>query len=110
MAATAETDTRLGLRWGGSRREVWSRGANHGAFAVVPLILTAFILSIALSHHQFAVDFHSAFWPAGKRVLDGLTPYASPDSVSARHGFAFVYPAPSALLFSGFTWRPIGAA
>ena len=47
--------------------------------------------SIAIGHHNLAIDFESALWPAGHRGLAGLTPYASPHSSAATHGFAFVY-------------------
>jgi hypothetical protein len=96
--------------WSDSRRVVWTRAASHGAFGAVPLLVTAFFLSIAIGHHNLAIDFESAFWPAGHRVLAGLTPYASPHSFAATHGFAFVYPAPGALLFAAFAWMPSGVA
>src|SRR5262249_19054268 len=56
------------------------------------------------------VASHALSRPAGKRLPVGLPPSPSPASVPARHGFAFVYPAPGALLFAGFAWIPIGAA
>lgn len=92
--------------WSEARREVWVRAATHSICAVVPVGFSVYIVVYALAHHAFAVDFDSAFWPAGVRVLHGLSPYASPNSVAAHNGFAFVYPAPGALLFAAFAWLP----
>ncbi len=108
--AAAGLSVALGGRRAGTHRDVWTRAVNHGLFVFVPLLVIAYILSIAIGGHHFAVDFRSAFWPAGNRVLAGLTPYASPHSIAASHGFAFVYPAPGALLFAAFAWIPLGAA
>lgn len=93
-----------------SRREVWTTATTHGLLGVVPCLVTLGVWGIAASHHMFAVDFNHAFWPAGHRVLAGLSPYAAPDSLAARTGVAFVYPAPGALLFAAFAWLPHGTA
>jgi hypothetical protein len=82
----------------------------HSLCGVVPLCFTIYMLVYSIGRHAFAVDFDSAFWPAGSRILHGLTPYASPTSFAATHGFAFVYPAPGALLFAAFGWMPRGVA
>ena len=89
-----------------ARLAVWERAATHALCGLVPVGFTIYMIFYAVGQHAFAVDFHSAFWPAGSRVLHGLTPYASPTSFAATHGFAFVYPAPGALLFAAFGWMP----
>jgi hypothetical protein len=93
-----------------ARREVWSRAATHALCGIAPVFFTFYMIVFAASHHGFAYDFDRAFWPAGARVLHGLTPYSSPTSFAATHGFAFVYPAPGALLFAAFAWMPRVAA
>jgi hypothetical protein len=50
--------------------------------------------------HLFAVDFNGWFWPAGFRVLQGLSPYKLPVLQ------AFHYPAVGALLFVPFSLLP----
>ena len=88
------------------RLAVWERAATHALCGLVPICFTIYIMVFAIGQNSFAVDFHSAFWPAGVRVLHGLTPYAAPTSFPATHGYAFVYPAPGALFFAAFGWIP----
>jgi alpha-1,2-mannosyltransferase len=106
---------RLGLRELGSdrrlsRRALYTLALEHAFFAVVPVLFTVFIVQLAVARHSFAVDFHHAFWPAGQRVLHGLTPYASPGSPQVGAGIAFVYPAVGAVLFAPLALIPHGLA
>jgi hypothetical protein len=84
--------------------------AQHALFGAVPVLFTIWFCAYAISHRSFAVDFDHAFWPAGHRVLDGLSPFAAPGSFAARSGVAFVYPAAGALFFASFAWIPHGLA
>jgi hypothetical protein len=59
---------------------------------------------------HFAGDFHYAFWPAGRRVLHGLSPYLDPSSPTVAHAIAFVYPALAALLLVPLALIPHGLA
>jgi alpha-1,2-mannosyltransferase len=96
---------------GVSRRlGVWALASQHALFAVVPVLFTLYMCAYSVGHHAFAIDFHNAFWPAGRRVLEGLTPYAGPRSAAVTSGVAFVYPAFGALLFAGLAWIPQSAA
>jgi hypothetical protein len=54
-------------------------------------------------HHGnlLAVDFHNEFWPAGWRVLHGLSPYTA-SAINISRGVAFPYPAFAALTFVPF--------
>src|SRR5437588_2752224 len=88
------------------RKTVWQTAARHGCFAMLPLGLTAYVWWFAAVHHSFAVDFNHAFWPAGRMVLDGNSPYVATSSALIKQGVAFVYPAPGAALFAGFAWLP----
>jgi len=51
----------------------------------------------------FATDFRYAFWPAGRHVLDGTSPFPH---VIDFYRLPFVYPAPAALLFAPFGALP----
>jgi len=55
----------------------------------------------------FATDFHYAFWPAARHVLEGTSPYAS---VIDFGRLPFVYPAPAAVLLSPFGLLPRSVA
>ena len=51
----------------------------------------------------FATDFHYAFWPAGRHVLEGTSPFSR---VVDFYRLPFVYPAPAAMLFAPFGALP----
>jgi hypothetical protein len=82
------------------RARVWGMAARHACFGLVPVGFTLYICWVAIRHHSFAIDFHYAFWPAGQKVLHGVTPYVATSSPLVKDGVAFVYPAPGALLFA----------
>jgi hypothetical protein len=67
-------------------------------------------LGLGARHVPFAGDFHYAFWPAGQRVLHGLSPYVDPGSPTIAHAIAFVYPALAALLLAPLALIPHGLA
>ncbi len=92
------------------QREVWERAGTHVICGALPVMGSLLTLWVALTNHAIAYDFDRAFWPAGRAVLNGLSPYASTNSYVATHGTAFVYPAPGALLFAAFAWIPRGVA
>jgi alpha-1,2-mannosyltransferase len=81
-----------------------------GAFGVVPVVITAWALYVVATSPDFAVDFHRSFWPAGRDVLHGSTPYPDPHSTVVAAGRAFVYPAPAALMFAVLALLPHGVA
>ncbi len=78
------------------------------AFAIVPLLFTA-IAVYALVGNGFAIDFHGQFWPAGRRVLDGLSPYDL-EWMDIPHDVAFPYNSVAALLFVPFALLPVALA
>jgi hypothetical protein len=81
-------------------------------FGVLPVVVLISQLSAVLIGRYssaIAVDFHSAYWPAGHRVLVGGDPYAW-TAGEIRDGVAFVYPAFSALFFAPFALISRGAA
>jgi hypothetical protein len=73
-------------------------------FAIVPVVFTALAV-YALVGNGFAIDFHGQFWPAGRRVLDGLSPYDL-GWQDIQHDVAFPYNAVAALLFVPFALLP----
>jgi alpha-1,2-mannosyltransferase len=99
------------------RMKLYAKALRHGAFGVVPVLSTAFIMYIAVHGHAFAVDFHNGEWPAGLRLLHGLSPYFGPHSAAVLSAGAphpavtpMVYPALGALLCAAFALLPHTAA
>jgi alpha-1,2-mannosyltransferase len=106
------TATRLDLRRSGpdrSRRgEGFKHAAEHSLFGLLPLVATVALVVFQFKLHSTS-DFHVAYYPAAKRLLSGLSPFAvGPAQIAA--GTAFVYPALSALLFAPFALLGIGTA
>lgn len=71
-------------------------------------------LSTAAALYNFgpdvlAIDFHGQFWPAGRRVLDGLSPYDI-RWMDIERDVAFPYNAVAALLFVPFALVPLWLA
>lgn len=66
-----------------------------------PIVSSLLLLAFQFKIHAVAVDFHSAYYPAGLRLLQGGNPFAATQQqISA--GTAFVYPAFAALTFAPF--------
>jgi hypothetical protein len=81
------------------------------AWCLLPIALTVFtVIGFGGGTVHFAGDFHYAFWPAGQRVLHGLSPYVDPGSPTVTHSIAFVYPALAALLLAPLALIPHGVA
>ena len=99
-------------RMGRSRASV--RGCIAAGRNVLPIALWGFLPAVLIvqtvlrlgTHTQFAGDFHYAFWPAGQRVLHGLSPYVAPGAAAVRHAVAFVYPAVGALVLAPLALLP----
>ncbi len=77
------------------------RALEHGAFVVLPALLTVWVLHFVWARQYEGADFHRQFWVAGLRVLRGLSPYTLTKARIAA-GMAFPYPAEAALLFAPF--------
>jgi hypothetical protein len=67
---------------------------------LLPALIIPILAVGLLRAHTFAFDFHGWYWPAGTRVLNGLSPYSLP-MIQALH-----YPAVGALLFVPFAVLP----
>ncbi len=76
------------------------------AWGVFPALLTLLALATEARLHKFTGDFYYAFWPAGRSVLHGASPYVDPSSPLIARSMAFVYPAPSALLMAPLALMP----
>jgi len=70
-------------------------------FVCIPLVLTIIAASIFHGTHLFAVNFHREYWPAGHRVLHGISPYLT-DKAHVAAGEAFPYPAAAGVLIAPF--------
>jgi hypothetical protein len=81
------------------------------AWGVLPVLFTArTVFRLGAQHTPLAGDFHYAFWPAGQRLLHGLSPYVDPGARAVSHAVAFVYPAVGALLLAPLALLPHGVA
>jgi alpha-1,2-mannosyltransferase len=59
-------------------------------------------------HGQFAYDFHNYYWPAGHRVLHGLSPYVYGPWYPPGPEVGLPYPASSMLAFAAMATLPRG--
>jgi hypothetical protein len=86
---------------------MWSdppeRGRKVLELALCSLILLWVFAADVVRRDAFATDFHYAFWPAARHVLEGTSPY-SPIVDFGR--LPFVYPASAAVLLSPFGLLP----
>lgn len=108
--ATQMRSPRLGRIASAERDRRWrSYGRALGNVSTGPLALAflAVLLWVALHSPSLGYDFRFAYWHAGHDVLTGHSPYNWSES-QYRDGFAFVYPALSALLFAPLSWLPVG--
>ncbi len=82
-------------------------GRDHALFAVLPAIVSAFLVHEVLAGRLLAVDFRQEYWVAGMRLLHGGDLYAW----SARQiadGVSFPYPPFAAVAFVPFGLLPRG--
>ena len=95
------------------RRGGWSGGLALLLCFWVPALLTVVRLVATVREHAFAFDFHNYYWPTGRDVLHGHSPFPppTPDAVSLTHTYpAGPYPAPVAVLFAPFGLLPVWLA
>ena len=76
------------------------RATGNLLLVILPLLSIPYFCSLLLGNHNFAYDFHGWYWPAGVRVMHGLSPYTLP-MIWALH-----YPAVAAVLFVPFALLP----
>lgn len=78
-------------------------------YGLMPALATLALIVYVFTLHSVAADFHDAYYPAARRLLDGTNPYAvTPAQISG--GLGFVYPALSALVFAPFALLSSGVA
>jgi hypothetical protein len=98
-------DTRRGPTRDGDE-SAWSDPPELGRKALelgLCSAILAWLFADVIRRDAFAPDFHYAFWPAARNVLEGTTPFAS---VLDFDRLPFVYPAPAAVLLSPFGLLP----
>lgn len=84
------------------------RALEHALFGVVPVLWTAYLVYTWTARDVIAFDVHHYYWPAGDRVLHGLTPYVHGPWYPSEVPVGFVYPAPTAVAFAGVAAFPRG--
>lgn len=84
----------------------WSDPPDRGRKVLELGLCSAVILWLfgdVIRRDAFATDFHYAFWPAARHVLEGTSPYPS---VVDFDRLPFVYPAPAAVMLAPFGLLP----
>lgn len=94
----------LGRRWA-----VPGRIAGYGVCLLVGPALTAMLLLAAHRSGSLLLDFQTAYYPAGRAVLHGHSPYVAPAALHAASD-PFVYPPIAAWLFAPLAVLPYAAA
>jgi hypothetical protein len=85
---------------GSTERPQAGRTLLEAGFCATVLV---WLLVSVVRDGAFATDFRYAFWPAGRHVLDGTSPFPH---VIDFYRLPFVYPAPAALFFAPFGALP----
>ncbi len=98
MSAT-RSELRLPARVTASRGRTFAGALFDVFMGPVPVLIVAVMMWIVLHGPVPAFDFRFAYWSAGHRVLTGQSPYLW-TAAQYRGGFAFVYPALSAVVFA----------
>ena len=86
-----------------------ARAAGRVCFVALPVVVTV-VWMVASAHRDlFAANFRTSFWPAGDRVLRGMSPYVStPADFEA--GIGFPYSAAAGLFFAPFALLSLSMA
>ena len=84
------------------------RALEQGFFLLLPVLWTLLLLNEWAGRDAVAFDFHNYYWPAGDRVLHGLSPYIHGPWYPSEVPVGFVYPAPTAVVFAGVAVIPRG--
>jgi alpha-1,2-mannosyltransferase len=67
---------------------------------VLPVVSVTLLLVVAAQRNNYAVDFHSHFWPAAYQVLHGHSPFPGPHATITLG--SFIYPAFAAVVLVPF--------
>jgi hypothetical protein len=102
VAATASQDAVLS----GAKR--YGIALRRATFGILPIVITLEVIVYCARLHVVGLDFHYEFWPAGRQLLRGLSPYDIPQNISG--GVGFPYPAVAAFLFAPFALIPHAVA
>lgn len=89
----------------GSLLDAARRAGTHSLVLWAPLTV-AWVLIVGFRQHALAFDFHEAYLPAGREVLDGASPYPAVSEAALAPKTAFVYPPLTAFLAAPFTIFP----
>jgi hypothetical protein len=80
------------------------------ALGLLPIVLATLICVSAWRSRSLGIDFHEAFWPAGRAVLGGRTPYPPVDPHVLAQGKSFVYPPVVAIALAPLALLPASIA
>lgn len=82
------------------------RALEQAVLVLVPVVFLVLYLSHQHDLDAIAFDFHHYYWPAGDRVLHGLSPYVHGPWYPSEVPVGFVYPAPTAVVFAAVAVIP----
>jgi hypothetical protein len=86
------------------------RAAERTLLLVFPVLYTLVLAHAFWRNGTLAFDFRLGAWPAGDRVLHGLTPYGPAAWFVPDHVVGYTYPAPASLLFAATATIPLEVA
>ena len=79
-------------------------------FGLFPALVMVHVLWLSVAWHSVAFDFQHAYWPAGRDVLHGRSPFPAPTHAALAGRTAYVYPPPAAFLVAPLSLLPVGVA
>lgn len=88
------------------RSPALARALRWLCFGALPVTLVLLVVGEAAHEEILALDFHHAFWPAGRSILDGTFAYDQ----DLRGHIPFVYPPLTAVLLAPLALLPVGWA
>jgi hypothetical protein len=97
------------------QRAAWAGGLALLVCCSLPVLVTVARLASSIRHRAFAVDFHNYYWPSGRDVLHGHSPFPPPLPEVVYSPFTHIYPAgpypaPAVILFAPFGLLPLWVA
>jgi Glycosyltransferase family 87 len=100
---------------GHDQRAAWAGGLALLVCYPVAVAVTVARLASSIRHGAFAFDFHNYYWPSGRDVLHGQSPFPPPLAEVVHPPFTHLYPAgpypaPAVVLFAPFGLMPLWLA
>jgi Glycosyltransferase family 87 len=100
---------------GPDQRATWAGALALLVCCPLAVAVTVGRLASSIRHGVFAFDFHNYYWPSGRDVLHGQSPFPPPLAEVVHPPFTHLYPAgpypaPAVVLFAPFGLMPLWLA